>query len=415
MGSTNRGGGGGGAAIAEDLGGTTEAPTVEGLQGEDLPDSVGGTLIKRNGANTAWETVAYSGSNLTTDLSGKAASSHTHAEGDLALTDVTTANATTSLHGLAPKATAPASGLLSVLAIGNGETVRTDKALFDTTNPADLGVAAPGTSLVAARRDHVHAAPASGTDITGMTGATDYKVLTDYVPVYDASAAANRKFLFSDMVSGRNCSVIAEDCFAAATLGFGLDDAAFGGTSAVLNVAATAGHAGVVRVRANTTGSAAVESLQTGCVFLSGVKARFLTILKTPANLSDGTNTYTIRAGCNDSGRTVDATHGLHFKYSHGVESGNWQLVSNSSGTPSTSSTGIAVATSTWYALEWTFDGTTIQGYVNGVAAGTAITTNLPTAGATAISVGISETVGTAERDLDVDFIGLIIEYGTAR
>lgn len=71
-------------------------------------------------------------------------------------TDVTTLNASTTAHGLAPKATAPAAGLLSVLGIGNGETVRSDKAIFDTTNPANLGTAGPGTALVAARRDHIH-------------------------------------------------------------------------------------------------------------------------------------------------------------------------------------------------------------------------------------------------------------------
>jgi hypothetical protein len=62
-----------------------------------------------------------------------------------------------------------------VLAIANGETVRTDRAIFDTTNPEALGVAAPGTQVIAARRDHVHAAPASlhtqNTD-TGTTGNT---------------------------------------------------------------------------------------------------------------------------------------------------------------------------------------------------------------------------------------------------
>lgn len=85
-------------------------------------------------------------------------------------TDVTTLDATTSLHGLAPKATAPAAGLLSVLAIGNGETSRTDQALFDTTNPAALGTVGPGTSKIAARRDHIHAnvtdASISTTDVT---------------------------------------------------------------------------------------------------------------------------------------------------------------------------------------------------------------------------------------------------------
>jgi len=55
------------------------------------------------------------------------------------------------------KAVAPAAGLSTVVAIENGETVWKTKALFDTTNPEATGVAAPGTSLIAARRDHVHA------------------------------------------------------------------------------------------------------------------------------------------------------------------------------------------------------------------------------------------------------------------
>lgn len=91
--------------------------------------------------------------------------------------DVTTLNASTSAHGLSPKATAPAAGLLSVLGIGNGETVRADKPLFDTTNPAALGAVAPGSALVAARRDHIHANPAidtlaAATDITTLNTST---------------------------------------------------------------------------------------------------------------------------------------------------------------------------------------------------------------------------------------------------
>jgi len=85
--------------------------------------------------------------------------------------DNTDLNASTSAHGLVVKATAPASGLLSAVGIGNGETAYSMKPLFDTTNPAALGTAAPGTALVAARRDHVHTLPAidataAATDIT---------------------------------------------------------------------------------------------------------------------------------------------------------------------------------------------------------------------------------------------------------
>ena len=71
-------------------------------------------------------------------------------------TDVTTLDASTTLHGLLLKATAPASGLLNIVGIGNGETAYTNKPLFDTTNPEVNGTAAPGTQVIAARRDHIH-------------------------------------------------------------------------------------------------------------------------------------------------------------------------------------------------------------------------------------------------------------------
>lgn len=78
---------------------------------------------------------------------------------DLATPDNNTdLNSNTTNHGLLLKATAPSSGLSTVPAIENGETIWKLKALFDSTNPAANGTAAPGTSLIAARRDHVHAA-----------------------------------------------------------------------------------------------------------------------------------------------------------------------------------------------------------------------------------------------------------------
>jgi hypothetical protein len=73
--------------------------------------------------------------------------------------DNTDLNASTSKHGLVVKATAPAANLMNVVGIVNGETVYTDKAIFDATNPAALGTAAPGTAVIASHRDHVHALP----------------------------------------------------------------------------------------------------------------------------------------------------------------------------------------------------------------------------------------------------------------
>lgn len=71
--------------------------------------------------------------------------------------------ASTSGSGKAPQATAPSSGIRNVVCIDNGETTYKNAALFDTTNPEPLGTASPGTSLIAARRDHVHAG-SGGTD-----------------------------------------------------------------------------------------------------------------------------------------------------------------------------------------------------------------------------------------------------------
>jgi hypothetical protein len=73
--------------------------------------------------------------------------------------DNTDRNATTTAHGLLLKAVAPAAGVRNVVCIDNTETAYKNAALVDSTNPADVGAVAPGTSLLAARRDHVHAIP----------------------------------------------------------------------------------------------------------------------------------------------------------------------------------------------------------------------------------------------------------------
>jgi len=58
--------------------------------------------------------------------------------------------------------TVPASGLINHLAVANGETTPSWKALFDATVPvtqAHSDAAATGTAVVAARRDHKHGMP----------------------------------------------------------------------------------------------------------------------------------------------------------------------------------------------------------------------------------------------------------------
>ena len=165
---------------------TNDAQTKASIVPNTTPSS--GQILVGNAGNTAYAAVSTSGDatiastgsiSVTkvggstlgtaafTDSTAYATASHNQAESTITFTDITTGNASTTSHGFAPKAIAPTSGLLSVLAIGNGETIYSNKALFDTTNPAALGTAGPGSQLVAARRDHVHTMP-SASDVGAL-------------------------------------------------------------------------------------------------------------------------------------------------------------------------------------------------------------------------------------------------------
>jgi hypothetical protein len=96
-----------------------------------------------------------------------------------ATTDITTLNASTGAHGLAPKAVAPAANALNVVGIANGETVFSDKTILTTTVPSTQAFgdsASAGTNLDAAHSDHKHAIPVAR---IALTAALTYYVRTD--------------------------------------------------------------------------------------------------------------------------------------------------------------------------------------------------------------------------------------------
>ncbi len=81
----------------------------------------------------------------------------------------------------------PGAGLINHLAIANGETRPSWKALFDATVPTTMApsdAAAAGSAVVAARRDHVHGAPAtwppSAHALSGHTAAVANLALAGY-------------------------------------------------------------------------------------------------------------------------------------------------------------------------------------------------------------------------------------------
>jgi hypothetical protein len=64
------------------------------------------------------------------------------------------------------------------MAVKTVGSMASDANMFDDTNPADVGAAAPGTAIIAARRDHVHAIPSKGVTVAMLADGTDGQLIT---------------------------------------------------------------------------------------------------------------------------------------------------------------------------------------------------------------------------------------------
>ena len=90
-------------------------------------------------------------------------------------------------------------------------------------------------------------------------------------------------------------------------------------------------------------------------------------VVKTPADLSDGTNDYTIRIGFADATGGGGANDGFYFDYNHANVSGNWGCNTTNAGNTERNNSGITVAVSTTYVLEVFFrPDLTAEYYING-------------------------------------------------
>ena len=122
--------------------------------------------------------------------------------------------------------------------------------------------------------------------------------------------------------------------------------------------------------------------------------------------LSDGTNTYIIRVG---RGATGDDS-GIFFKYTDGVNSGQWQCITHDGTTATTTNTSVALVANTDqdFLIVYDFDGTDeVRFYIDGTLVATH-TTNLPTtfeSSAYPFGIGIEKTAGTTNRMFSIDNI----------
>ena len=135
------------------------------------------------------------------------------------------------------------------------------------------------------------------------------------------------------------------------------------------------------------------------------------------STLSDGTDTYTLYAGLTSGADFVEPNDGYYFIYSHGVNSGNWQVKTAAGGSRTTGNSTTAVTANTWYRLKIIVNAanSSVSFYVNDVLLtnGT-LTATMPTQRFGA-AVDIVKSVGTAARTTSVDLFTFYQELTTTR
>ena len=126
---------------------------------------------------------------------------------------------------------------------------------------------------------------------------------------------------------------------------------------------------------------------------------------------------FTLRIGLHDS-TSAAPTDGLWFEYIDNVNSGQWQVKAASNSTATTTNTTSAPAANTWYRLKIDINaaGTSAEFYVDGVSVGT-VASNIPTGSGRVFgpNAGITKSVGTTARTLDLDFFWIFQKLTTAR
>jgi len=123
--------------------------------------------------------------------------------------------------------------------------------------------------------------------------------------------------------------------------------------------------------------------------------------------VSDGTDTYSIFLGFNDSVGTT-GTDAIMFRYTHSVNSGKWECVTRSNGAETAADSGITVTTTTWYKLGITVNaaGTSVAFSINGSVVATNVAT-IPTGTGRQTTPwhSITKSAGTNARRLAMDYL----------
>lgn len=135
--------------------------------------------------------------------------------------------------------------------------------------------------------------------------------------------------------------------------------------------------------------------------------------IRTPAALSDVTNTYSFRVGFIDS-QSVESTDGVFFRYAYTVNSAKWQFVTRSNNVETITDTGILFAAATNYRLQIQVqpDGLKAFALIDGVPVSSS-TTNIPIGAGRETGFGamLLKTAGVTAKTFFTDYSDVVCVF----
>lgn len=146
---------------------------------------------------------------------------------------------------------------------------------------------------------------------------------------------------------------------------------------------------------------------------VGGGQMRLRIRLRLPT-LSDATNSFSLALGLRDV-VTGAATDQIDIAYTHGTNSGKWQLRTRAAGTLTTVNGTAGPVANTWTVLELVVNaaGSSVELFADGVSQGSS-STNIPTATLAFVAL-IAKMAGTTARTLEVDLMQVKQTLTTAR
>lgn len=179
--------------------------------------------------------------------------------------------------------------------------------------------------------------------------------------------------------------------------------------------ASVAGHPGILSLGTGTTttGYSVVYATAGLRLVAGGGQMRLRHCIRIPT-LSDATNAFSVLLGMRDV-ITGTSNNLIMAVYTHGTNSGKWQLLTRNSGTTTTVNGTSGPAANTWTVIEIVINagGTSVELFADGISQGTS-STNIPTTALGAVAY-VAKTAGTTARTVDVDLIEVKQTLTTAR